>query len=126
MRGRAAPPAADPSRKPTGPVTRRADGSRPRAGHSASVPAAPQAGCARSGSACEPPQISDPACPLTEYALFGRRCTLGDRARAMKFAILYNTAAYGTHPDAVIRVAQHAEACGFESFLVPEHLVLYP
>ena len=44
----------------------------------------------------------------------------------MKFAILYNTAAYGTHPDAVIRVAQHAEACGFESFLVPEHLVLYP
>ena len=44
----------------------------------------------------------------------------------MKFAILYNTAAYGTHPEAVIRVAQHAEACGFESFLVPEHLVLYP
>ena len=44
----------------------------------------------------------------------------------MKFAISYNTAAYGTHPEAVIRIAQHAEACGFESFLVPEHLVLYP
>ncbi len=55
-----------------------------------------------------------------------RRCTLGDGASGMKFAILYNTAAYGTHPEAVIRVAQHADACGFESFLVPEHLVLYP
>ena len=44
----------------------------------------------------------------------------------MKFAISYNTAAYGTDPEAVIRIAQHAEACGFESFLVPEHLVLYP
>jgi probable F420-dependent oxidoreductase len=70
--------------------------------------------------------ISDPPAPLTEYAVFDRRCTLGDGAPAMKFAILYNTAAYGTHPAAVIRVAQHAEACGFESFLVPEHLVLYP
>ena len=64
--------------------------------------------------------------PSPEYVVFDRRWTLGDGARAMKFAILYNTASYGTHPEAVIRVAQHAEACGFESFLVPEHLVLYP
>jgi hypothetical protein len=63
---------------------------------------------------------------LTEYAVFDRCCRLGGGAHAMKFAISYNTAAYGTHPEAVIRIAQHAEACGFESFLVPEHLVLYP
>lgn len=44
----------------------------------------------------------------------------------MKFGISYNTAAYGMDPDRLIRFAQRAEACGFESFYVPEHLVLYP
>jgi probable F420-dependent oxidoreductase len=45
----------------------------------------------------------------------------------MKFGIHYNTGAYGgVDPDALIAVARHAEACGFESFYVPEHVALYP
>ncbi len=45
----------------------------------------------------------------------------------MKFGVMYNTGAYGVvDPDAMIAVAQHAEACGFESFYVPEHVALYP
>ena len=45
----------------------------------------------------------------------------------MKFGVMYNTGAYGgVDPDAMIAVARHAEACGFESFYVPEHVALYP
>jgi probable F420-dependent oxidoreductase len=44
----------------------------------------------------------------------------------MKFGISYNTAAYGTDPRDLTRVARHAEACGFESILFPEHIVLHP
>jgi probable F420-dependent oxidoreductase len=44
----------------------------------------------------------------------------------VKFGISYNTAFHGTDPDAIAAVARHAEACGFESFHVPEHIVLYP
>ncbi|MFI5959163.1 LLM class F420-dependent oxidoreductase [Cryptosporangium sp. NPDC051539] len=44
----------------------------------------------------------------------------------MEFGVAYNTAAQGMDPGRLIRFAQHAEACGFESLYVPEHLVLYP
>ncbi len=44
----------------------------------------------------------------------------------MKFGIHYNTGHYGVDPDKVTAVARHAEDCGFESFYVPEHIVLYP
>lgn len=44
----------------------------------------------------------------------------------MKFGISYNTAYYGTDPDAMVAVARHAEDHGFESFYVPEHIALYP
>ncbi|HUB23105.1 MAG TPA: LLM class F420-dependent oxidoreductase [Streptosporangiaceae bacterium] len=45
----------------------------------------------------------------------------------MKFGVSYNTGAYGVvDPDAMIAVARHAEACGFESFYMPEHIALYP
>ena len=45
----------------------------------------------------------------------------------MKFGVSYNTGAYGVvDPDAIIAVARHAEACGFESFYMPEHIALYP
>ena len=42
----------------------------------------------------------------------------------MKFGINYNTGVLGVDPDAMIAVARHAEACGFESFYVPEHVAL--
>jgi len=44
----------------------------------------------------------------------------------VKFGISYNTPFYGTDPDNILAVAQHAESCGFESFYVPEHIALYP
>jgi probable F420-dependent oxidoreductase len=44
----------------------------------------------------------------------------------VKFGISYNTAFYGTDPDSMRAIAQHAERCGFESFYVPEHIALYP
>jgi probable F420-dependent oxidoreductase len=44
----------------------------------------------------------------------------------VKFGINYNTGVLGVDPDAMIAVARHAEACGFESFYVPEHVALYP
>ncbi len=44
----------------------------------------------------------------------------------MKFGVLYNTAYSGVDPDAMVAVARHAEDCGFESFYLPEHIVLYP
>ena len=44
----------------------------------------------------------------------------------MKFGVSYNTGFLGSDPDRLIAVARHAEDCGFESFYVPEHIVLYP
>jgi len=44
----------------------------------------------------------------------------------VKFGISYNTAYHGTDPGSMASVARHAEACGFESFYVPEHIALYP
>lgn len=44
----------------------------------------------------------------------------------MKFGLFFNTAAHGTDPELLTGVAHHAEACGFESILMPEHIVLYP
>jgi probable F420-dependent oxidoreductase len=44
----------------------------------------------------------------------------------MKFGISYNTGYFGVDPDHLVAVARHAEECGFESFYVAEHIVLYP
>ncbi len=44
----------------------------------------------------------------------------------MKLGVLHNTAYSGVDPDAMVAVARHAEDCGFESFYLPEHIVLYP
>ena len=44
----------------------------------------------------------------------------------MKFGISYNSGVYGLDPDNMATVARHAEDCGFESFYVSEHIVLYP
>jgi probable F420-dependent oxidoreductase len=45
---------------------------------------------------------------------------------AVKFGISYNTAVYGLDPDNMAALARHAEECGFESFYVSEHIVVYP
>jgi probable F420-dependent oxidoreductase len=42
----------------------------------------------------------------------------------MTFGLLYNTGFTGTDPAKLVAVAQHAEACGFESFWAPEHVAL--
>lgn len=44
----------------------------------------------------------------------------------MKFAISYSTPYFGVDPDKIVAYAQHAEACGFESLYLPEHIVVYP
>jgi probable F420-dependent oxidoreductase len=44
----------------------------------------------------------------------------------MKFGISYNTGFQGCDPAQLVAVATQAENCGFESFYVAEHLVLYP
>jgi probable F420-dependent oxidoreductase len=44
----------------------------------------------------------------------------------MKYGLSFNTGFYGTDPDLLVAAARHAEACGFESFYVPEHIALYP
>jgi probable F420-dependent oxidoreductase len=44
----------------------------------------------------------------------------------MKFGVSYSTGVYGMDPDWMVAYAQHAEACGFESLYVPEHIGLYP
>jgi Luciferase-like monooxygenase len=44
----------------------------------------------------------------------------------VKFGVSYNTGYYGLDPDSMAAVARHAADCGFESFYVPEHIVLYP
>jgi probable F420-dependent oxidoreductase len=43
----------------------------------------------------------------------------------MKFGVAFNTAYFGVDPDAIAAYAQHAEACGFESFYMSEHVALY-
>ncbi|MFC5835382.1 TIGR03619 family F420-dependent LLM class oxidoreductase [Nonomuraea insulae] len=44
----------------------------------------------------------------------------------MKFGIGISTPYYGPDPDKIMGLARHAEACGFESLFVPEHIALYP
>lgn len=44
----------------------------------------------------------------------------------MKFGLAYNTAYCGTDPDLMTAAARHAEKCGFESFYMSEHIVMYP
>ncbi|HEY1640460.1 MAG TPA: LLM class F420-dependent oxidoreductase, partial [Streptosporangiaceae bacterium] len=44
----------------------------------------------------------------------------------MKFGVSYNPGFLGTDPGQLVAVARHAEDCGFESFYLPEHIVLYP
>jgi alkanesulfonate monooxygenase SsuD/methylene tetrahydromethanopterin reductase-like flavin-dependent oxidoreductase (luciferase family) len=44
----------------------------------------------------------------------------------MKSGLIYSTGDCGTDPDQLIAGARHAEACGFESFYVTEHIALYP
>jgi probable F420-dependent oxidoreductase len=44
----------------------------------------------------------------------------------MKFGLSFNTGFYGTDPDLLVAAARHAEARGFESFYLPEHIALYP
>jgi probable F420-dependent oxidoreductase len=44
----------------------------------------------------------------------------------VKFGLVYNTGFFGPDPDQLIAAARHAEDCGFESFYVTEHVVLYP
>lgn len=44
----------------------------------------------------------------------------------MKFGLSYNTAYYGADPDLMAAAARHAEKCGFESFYMSEHIVMYP
>jgi probable F420-dependent oxidoreductase len=43
----------------------------------------------------------------------------------MKFGIIYHTSYYGMEPEKLGGLARHAEACGFESFHLPEHVALY-
>ena len=44
----------------------------------------------------------------------------------MRFGLAYNTAYYGADPDLMAATARHAETCGFESFYMAEHIVMYP
>jgi probable F420-dependent oxidoreductase len=44
----------------------------------------------------------------------------------VKFGLFYNTGFLGNDPDLMVAAARQAEACGFESFYVPEHIALYP
>jgi probable F420-dependent oxidoreductase len=44
----------------------------------------------------------------------------------VKFGVSYNPGFLGTDPGQLVAVARHAEDCGFESFYLPEHIVLYP
>jgi probable F420-dependent oxidoreductase len=44
----------------------------------------------------------------------------------LKFGLSYNTAYHGADPDLMAAAARHAEKCGFESFYMSEHIVMYP
>src|SRR5262249_18343834 len=48
------------------------------------------------------------------------------KGRGVKFGLSYNTGIYGADPGTMAALAEHAEDCGFESFYVSEHIVLYP
>src|SRR5258708_3484805 len=43
----------------------------------------------------------------------------------MEFGVAFHTAYFGTDPDAIAAYAQHAEACGFDSFHMSEHVAMY-
>jgi alkanesulfonate monooxygenase SsuD/methylene tetrahydromethanopterin reductase-like flavin-dependent oxidoreductase (luciferase family) len=43
----------------------------------------------------------------------------------MTFAVVYHSAYHDVDPDRLIACARHAEDCGFESFFLPEHVVLH-
>src|SRR5260370_37999359 len=43
----------------------------------------------------------------------------------MKFGVAFHTAYFGTDPDAIAAYAQHAEACGFDSFYMSEHVAMH-
>jgi alkanesulfonate monooxygenase SsuD/methylene tetrahydromethanopterin reductase-like flavin-dependent oxidoreductase (luciferase family) len=42
----------------------------------------------------------------------------------MKFGVIWHTAYHGIDPDALVAFARSAEECGFESFYLPEHVVV--
>jgi alkanesulfonate monooxygenase SsuD/methylene tetrahydromethanopterin reductase-like flavin-dependent oxidoreductase (luciferase family) len=44
----------------------------------------------------------------------------------LKFGITYHSGYFGVDPDNMVASAKHAEDAGFESFYLPEHIVLYP
>jgi probable F420-dependent oxidoreductase len=44
----------------------------------------------------------------------------------LKFGITYHSGYFGVDPDNIVAYAKHAEDSGFESFYLPEHIVLYP
>jgi probable F420-dependent oxidoreductase len=44
----------------------------------------------------------------------------------MKFGLSYHTAVVGTDPAHLTAIARHADALGFESLYVPEHISLHP
>ncbi|HVC77515.1 MAG TPA: TIGR03619 family F420-dependent LLM class oxidoreductase [Candidatus Micrarchaeaceae archaeon] len=43
----------------------------------------------------------------------------------MKFGVAFHTAYFGVDPDVIAAYAQHAEACGFESFYMSEHVAMH-
>jgi len=44
----------------------------------------------------------------------------------MKFGVIYHSAYHGADPDTLVAFATQAEAFGFESFYLPEHVALAP
>jgi probable F420-dependent oxidoreductase len=56
----------------------------------------------------------------------GASCAAQEGRDNLKFGLAYNTAYHGTDPDLMAAAARHAEKCGFESFYMSEHIVLYP
>jgi probable F420-dependent oxidoreductase len=51
---------------------------------------------------------------------------MAQKGSGVKFGLSYNTGIYGADPGQMAALAKHAEDCGFESFYVSEHIVLYP
>jgi probable F420-dependent oxidoreductase len=69
------------------------------------------------------------ACVSREGNIFALTAPVGvcqDGRDNLKFGLAYHTAYYGADPDLMAAAARCAENCGFESFYVPEHIVLYP
>jgi probable F420-dependent oxidoreductase len=44
----------------------------------------------------------------------------------LTFALSYSTPFFGAEPGRLAAVARHAEQCGFEALMVPEHVAMYP